>query len=501
MADNPRLILGLKVRTRRHQLGQTLQSVAQRSGLSVSYLSEIEKGKKYPKPERLLQLAGALDVPFDELVSLQVADELSELKLAFGSPLLRGFPFELFGLEPESLVSLVSGDPERGSALLRAISEVGRSYDVHVEHFLLAALRAYQQLHANYFDDLERQATLFRREQDWEPERRMTVAELASVLQRRWGYEIEEKKIGEDPDLSGFRSVFVPGHQPILHLNPRLMKSQTAFVLAREIGYRFLDLRERAESSPWLGVESFDQVFNNFKASYFAGALLIDSQLLRQDLGSLFGAQRWDAQLVERLMIKYRATPETFLHRLTQIAPRYFGLGEFFFLRFNASGDSSTVRLSKWLNTSQVAVPRGFGLSEHYCRRWPAFGLLGEASRWSDPGRSSCSAERLWFSDDEAEFLQLSIARPLALGDGAISAVSVGFRADANLRRKVRFWDDPSLQRLEVNLTCERCGIDDCRERVAPGSILDRLGVQARKDAALRRLAPRRSLSQDRRKR
>ena len=164
MADNPRLILGLKVRTRRHQLGETLQSIAHRSGLSVSYLSEIEKGKKYPKPERLVHLAGALNVPFDELVSLQVADELSELKLAFGSPLLRGFPFELFGLEPESLVSLVSGDPERGSALLRAISEVGRSYDVHVEHFLLAALRAYQQLHANYFDDLERQATLFRRE-------------------------------------------------------------------------------------------------------------------------------------------------------------------------------------------------------------------------------------------------------------------------------------------------------------------------------------------------
>ena len=140
-----------------------MQSLADRSALSVSYLSEIEKGKKYPKPERLVQLAAALEVPFDELVSLQVADELAELKTAFNSPLLRGFPFELFGLESEDLLALVSGDPEGGSALLRAISEVGRSYDVHVEHFLLAALRSYQQLHINYFDDLEIEAEAFRR--------------------------------------------------------------------------------------------------------------------------------------------------------------------------------------------------------------------------------------------------------------------------------------------------------------------------------------------------
>jgi transcriptional regulator with XRE-family HTH domain len=166
--ENPRLILGLKIRTLRHDRGETLQTVANRSALSVSYLSEIEKGKKYPKPERLMQLAGALEVPFDDLVSLQVADELTQLKAAFSSPLLRGFPYQLFGLEPEDLMALVSGDPARGSALLRAVSEVGRSYDVHVEHFLLAALRAYQHLRANYFDDLESEAGAFKKARGWE---------------------------------------------------------------------------------------------------------------------------------------------------------------------------------------------------------------------------------------------------------------------------------------------------------------------------------------------
>jgi transcriptional regulator with XRE-family HTH domain len=489
MVENPRLVLGLKVRTMRHQRGETLQTLAERSGLSVSYLSEIEKGKKYPKPERLVLLAEALEVPFDELVSLQVADELAQLKAAFDSPLLRGFPFELFGLEPEDLLSLVSGDPERGSAFLRAVAEVGRSYDVHVEHFLLSALRAYQQLHANYFEDLEEEAMAFRRQCGWSPEQKIPRSELVSVLQRQWGYRVDDESLGQEPELAGFRSVHLPGEEATLFVNPRLMPSQKAFVLAREVGFRFLGLEQRAPSSPWLAVESFDQVFNNFKASYFAGALLMDRERLRGDLGRLFSAESWDATAVGRLMDSYGVTPETFLHRLTQILPRFFGLNEFFFLRFSTASPSGSSRLTKWLNTSEVAVPRGFGLSEHYCRRWPAFRLLAAASELVAAEERLITAQRVWFVDSEAEFLELSMARPLALGDGALSAVTVGFLVDANLRRKVRFWSDPALSRVEVGLTCERCKLTECTDRVEPASILDRIQEQSRKEGALQRLA------------
>ena len=61
-ADNLRFILGLKLRTLRQERGHSLKTVAEKSGLSVSYLSEIEKGKKYPKPDKLIDLADALDV-------------------------------------------------------------------------------------------------------------------------------------------------------------------------------------------------------------------------------------------------------------------------------------------------------------------------------------------------------------------------------------------------------------------------------------------------------
>ena len=51
-----RLILGLKLRQFRARRGFGLKDLAERSGLSVSYLSEIETGRKYPKTEKLLLL-------------------------------------------------------------------------------------------------------------------------------------------------------------------------------------------------------------------------------------------------------------------------------------------------------------------------------------------------------------------------------------------------------------------------------------------------------------
>ena len=64
MALNPeilRFILGIKLRRARQEKGFGLKELARRTGVSVSYLSEIEKGKKHPKPDKLLQLAAALD--------------------------------------------------------------------------------------------------------------------------------------------------------------------------------------------------------------------------------------------------------------------------------------------------------------------------------------------------------------------------------------------------------------------------------------------------------
>jgi transcriptional regulator with XRE-family HTH domain len=502
----PRLVLGLKLKALRQKRGLPLREVAAAAGLSVSYLSELEKGKKYPKPDRLVALAEALGVPFDELVTLRVDEELSPLAALARSPWLREFPLELFGVQPEDLLALMAGDPARAGALVRAFVDVGRFYDVQVEQLLLAALRAYQQLHRNYFEDLEEAAAAYRRTHRWDPRRSLAPAALAAVLRRDHGYTIDETTLPDHPELGGFRSVLLPGARPRLLINGRLLPAQRAFLLARELGFLHLALRARPLTSSWLQVESFDEALNNFRASYFAGALLMEREGMLRDLRRALRQPRWDAQAFLAPLRRLGVTPEMFLYRVTELAPRFLGLGELFFLRFSRGlfgdgGWDDGLRLTKLFNLSRVAVPHGLGLAEHHCRRWPALRLLAELARQeARPGaaapraaasRPLVAAQRSWFFPQDAEFFVVAMARPFAIVPGAHTGVALGFLVDDAFRAVARFAGDPTVPRVAVHLTCERCPLppSECAERAAPPRFHARQEEQRRKRAALAALA------------
>ena len=78
-SSNIKIIFGLKSKQKRVDLDLTLQTLSKKSGLSVSYLNEIEKGKKYPKPEKITKLAYALETTYEEMVSLKLEKKLALL--------------------------------------------------------------------------------------------------------------------------------------------------------------------------------------------------------------------------------------------------------------------------------------------------------------------------------------------------------------------------------------------------------------------------------------
>jgi hypothetical protein len=245
-------------------------------------------------------------------------------------------------------------------------------------------------------------------------------------------------------------------------------------------------------------VESYDQVLNNFRASYFAGAVIMERNALLDDLRAFFGQPHWDPAPLRAMMTRIQATPEMLFYRLTELVPHAFGLDDFFFLRFHHTVGSEDVELTKILNMSQVAVPHGIGLQEHYCRRWPAIRLLrdmaqrqtGSAPPTNGTAGADIHAQRSVYLKDDVEFFVLSCARPLALQPRTNSCVSIGFLLNETFRDTVRFWADDSLPRVHVGLTCERCPLppETCRERVAPPSADEARKAQDRKKTALAEL-------------
>jgi hypothetical protein len=364
---------------------------------------------------------------------------------------------------------------------------------MRVEHFLFAALRSYQKMHQNYFADLETAATKFVHAQRWKIAPPLAMEKLKAVLADQYHYILDETTLGRFAELQGFRSIWLAGKPPRLLLNPKLLPAQKAFVLGREIGYLYLGLQERAVTSSWLKVESFEQVLNNYKASYFAGALFINRDLLQKDLAGFFRNEKWDGEKFLALMRRYDATPEMFLYRLSQLMPKLFDLQEMFYLRFNNETGSDIYRLTKELNVSRMLVPHGIGLNEHYCRRWLSVSLLKDLAKKQKQGKAKAplvAAQRSRFLESEAEFFVITLARSLALTEGTNSSISLGFLINDTFKNTVRFWDDPAVPRVDVNETCERCGLSEaqCRDRVAPPTIYRKQQEQKTREEVLHRL-------------
>lgn len=466
-SESLRFILGIKVKQHRQAAGLSLKQLGERTSLSISYLSEIEKGKKYPKPEKIIQLAQGLGVSFDELVSLQLDDELNPVTALLNSPLFNDFPLKQFGIGLSDVFDLVTDSPSKAGAFVRTLLEIGRGYDMQVEHFLLASLRSYQKMHLNYFEEIEGQAEAFRT-QFPVAEPVISLAWLESLLLNQYQCRVSYDDFSATPELQTLRSLCVSPDK--LVVNSRLMPQQQKFVLAKEIGYRFLELEERALTSSWIKVESFEQVHNNFRASYFAGALLIPEAALLTDLKAWLANKEFDGDALNRMMDRYDATPEMFVYRMSQLMPHHLGLHKMHYMRLHNKAGVDQFHIAKELNTTTVFTPRGIGPSEHHCRRWVAIGLLNEVGERQAAGEDpklAIAAQRSHFIAQNQTFFNIAVVRPLSLGQNSNTGMALGFLMDERFNDTVAFSEDPAVPQMDVHETCERCPLTDCASRVA----------------------------------
>lgn len=469
------IIFGMKVRQARMEEGMTLSEFAVRCELSPSYVTEIEKGRKYPRADKIMKIADALGKEYDDLVSIKLAPTLTYLESTLSSNMLQRFPFDEFGLEAGDLVNLLTREPEKASALLHAILDMIRRYDVSEEDFLRAALRSYQEIQENYFPDIEDAVLSFLDDYgakygvtDDEP---VSIEVLEEIVTKEFGYELDFTTIGEFEDLTAFRSIFVPGKPPRLLINGRLFPRQVKFLLAREIGFKYLNIKERSQTSTPDEVKSFQQLLNDFRAAYFSGALLIPRKAILADLKAFFAMETWDPQPLDDMLAKYDVTPEMLFYRFSELIPQHFDI-QIHFLRFHQ--EEEKFRLIKHLNMNQLLVPGGIGLREHYCRRWLSMRLLQEMDERQSAGETDLfpppDVHISRYLEAEERYLAFGYARSLLLSPGVNSSVTVGFRVTPDLSRTVKFLDDPAISHVVINETCERCPLtaEECHVRVAP---------------------------------
>ncbi len=75
-----RTVIGAALRRKRQQQARTLREVADAAGVSLTYLSEVERGRKEASSEVLEAVCAALDLVLSDLL-FEVAEELARLEV------------------------------------------------------------------------------------------------------------------------------------------------------------------------------------------------------------------------------------------------------------------------------------------------------------------------------------------------------------------------------------------------------------------------------------
>lgn len=463
--DYIKLIFGLKLKQARTNKNLSLFGLAKITDLSKSYLNEIEKGKKYPKTDKIILLSEKLEVSYDSIVSLKLDNNLAPIGEILKSGILKEIPLDLFGIQENDLIDIIANAPAKVNAFISTIIEIAQHYNLTRESFFLASLRSYQEAHINYFEDLEQKVIQFFQSFHVNMEVQISIEELTAILIEEYGYTIEELVFSEQDQLGDLRSIFVLKSKTLL-LSKDIDEPQKAFILAKEIAYNYLQITERLYTFSWIKFDNFDQVLNNFYASYFAGALLIPRQKLIDQLHIFLSKSDPKPQEMVALMSSFNVSPESFYQRLTNILPKDFQLKNLFFLRLSHQIGTDTYQIKKELHITNQQEPHANEMNEHYCRRWVSIRTIEESlkqqkSHFFDAQISS-------YDNSKNEYLVFSSATPDPFKTNCIRSISVGILITPGMKKKFKFMENNSVKKQVVGVTCETCAVKDCLERASP---------------------------------
>jgi hypothetical protein len=440
-----RLIFGLKLRTLRQESGMNYKDLSKATGMAVSYLHDIENGKKYPKADKIILLSKALKVDYDFLVSLTGQKRLQPFVEFMSSDFISTVPWEHFGITPSSLLSLFSNMPDKVTAFMSAVLKRSQSLQLSTENFYTEALRSYQDLHDNYFEDLEKAVSRFQEKAKLKDKLPLTAAILEDSLLKLYKIKVDRKGLIGIKPLKSIRSYYAP-KKKTLFINENLSDSQEKFLIGRELAFHFLKLKPRPYETIVQSLSSFEIILHNFKASYFSNALLMPEDKIIQDLQLVFGKSRWSGTDWVNIISKYNVTPESLMQRLT--------------------------------NISQLHNPYTNTKEEHYCRRWVAINTMAEVRKRIAAKKTREPLVRVQISKywkTHNNYFCITFVKPQSNDPDKFVSVTVGLLIDSKVSQKIPFLNHPSTPVKVVHTTCERCGIMDCKERAAKPTVIEHL--------------------------
>ena len=448
-------LLGAKVRALRRRESLTQSQLADRLGISPSYLNLIENNRRPLTAPMLIKLAQLFQLDLHAFAATDDQRLMADLLEAFGDPL-----FDAHGLTNVDVRELSVATPSVARAVLtlyrafRSAREQATTIAAELSADGVAGVGAprlpneevndFLQRHMNYFPELEAAAeSIWHREKLDEHD---VYQGLLHYLEGSLGVRVRVLRAAEERQAM---RRYDPARK-VLMVSEMLPPRSRRFQLAHQIGLisqaPVIDRLVRDEN---LSTPSSTSLARVALASYFAGALLMPYQAFHEACL----AERYD---LEVLAHRFGASFEQVCHRLTTLRRRGLEGVPFHMLRIDIAGN-----ISKRFSGDGIRFARFSGA----CPRWNVH------AAFLTPGMIRVQLSRM---ADGA--LYFCVARTVRNDRGGYHAAhvvqSIGLGCRAEHARELVYADGVDLTNLEaavtVGTTCRLCEHADCEQRVFP---------------------------------
>ncbi len=448
--------LGAKVRALRRREKLTQVQLAERLGISPSYLNLIESNRRPLPAALLIALAKQFAVDIQDFASDNDARLTSDLMEVFSDP-----SFDAYSLTGVDLRDLATNHPSVGRAILSLYQAYQATRDANeslaqrisqgeelgpVERSRIPSeeVNDLVQKYLNYFPELEDAA-----EQLWKKahlDREELYPGLIRYLEKSLGITVRIARRGDEPGL--VRRYDETAKR--LTLSELLPTRSRTFQLAHQIAHITQRAAlDRIAQDPLLTGDESRGLARLALANYFAGAVLMPYTPFLEAAR----AERYDIEVIGR---RYRVGFEQVCHRLTTLRrPGAEGI-PFHMIRIDVAGN-----ISKRFSASGIRFARFSGA----CPKWNVF------AAFMTPGMLRIQLSTM--PDNESYFC---IARTIHKDSGGyhsqqpVSAIGLGCKIE--YAKALVYADGVDVDHLAmavpVGVTCRVCDRTDCEQRAFP---------------------------------
>jgi predicted transcriptional regulator/transcriptional regulator with XRE-family HTH domain len=447
---------GAKVRGLRRRESLTQNELAQRLGISPSYLNLIENDRRPLPAPLLIRLAQLFDVELHAFAADEDSRTAAALFEALSDPL-----FESQDVLANEARELVSASP----SLARAMLTLYRSYQRAKESTETLSARLFEgerqtgvglshvsseeasdviQQHMNYFPELEQAAEDLWRNASLRGD--ALYPRLVRHLKEAHGVKVRIARASKDP--ATLRR-FDP-EKKVLTLSELLPTRSRKMQLAYQIGLLSQgEVLDRLTTNSLLTSDESRSLARAALANYFAAAVLMPYEPFLQAARE----QRYDIDVIGR---RFGAGFEQVAHRVTTLQrPGASGV-PFHMIRIDVAGN-----ISKRFSASGIPIARFSGA----CPRWNIF------AAFSTPGMIRIQLSRMPSGDT-----YFCIARTVHADSHGFHAPprvhALGLGCPAARARELVYSDGLELDNADaavpVGVTCRLCERTDCEQRAFP---------------------------------